>query len=292
MTSLLNRAWVCAGSWIVVGLPIFLIWSVYLVASGGWSAWVRDLGGPTGLMLVALLLMLLATVAAYTRSAVTLDHRDALGRLASSTEEFCLILRPSGREGRVVVPDVRVRDLRATWANPNLTLEQVVALAARTALDHSTYAIVDQASHVAPPGPTYLRVPDPERQRVVQRLIARAHSIVLVLAPEVDLRTSFRWEVEQIVRAGVAHRVIIVLPPPDQDVVGHRIALQRVSLLLAALGGAGRQDDLDPSGFQGPADLDRQHRRAVIFAGHGEGSRQEHAHEGPSPTVNPRGTTA
>jgi len=246
MTSLLRRVWVSAGPRIAVALPVFVVWSIYLIASGGWGAWVRDLRGLTGLMVAALLLMLVAVMSTYRRSAATLDHRDALGRLASSTQEFCLILRPFGRDGRVVVPDTRVNNLLSRWANPNLTLEQVVAHAARTALNHPTYAIVDQARFLAPPGPTYLRVPDPEWQRVAQRLIARAHSIVLVLPPDPDMRAGFSWEIEEIVRAGVQHRVIIVLPPPDQDVHGHYSALQRASLLLAALGGSGRQDDVDP----------------------------------------------
>jgi hypothetical protein len=179
------------------------------------------------------------------RSAATLDHRAALRRLASSTQEFCLILRPFGREGQVIVPNTRRDDVLDRWANPNLSLEQVVALAARTALGHPTYAIVGHASFHAPPGPTYLRVPDPEWQRVARRLIARAHSIVLLLPSDPDVRAGFSWEVEQIVRAGVRHRVIMVLPPPDQDADGHRAALQRASLLLAALGGSGRQDDVD-----------------------------------------------
>jgi hypothetical protein len=245
MTSLC-RVWVSAGPRIAVALPVFVIWSAYLVAVGGWGAWVRDLGGLTGLMAVALLLMLVAAATTYQRSAATLDHRDALGRLASSTEEFCLVLRPFGRDGRVVAPGTRVNTLLGRWAHPNLTLEQVVALAARTALNHPTYAIVDQSSFLAPPGPTYLRVPDPERRCVAQRLIARAHSIVLMLPPDPDVHAGFAWEVEQIVRAGVQHRVIIVLPPPDQDAHGHYCALQRASLLLAALGGSGRQDDIDP----------------------------------------------
>jgi hypothetical protein len=121
----------------------------------------------------------------------------------------------------------------------------VVALAARAALDHPTYAIVDQSRLLAPPGPTYLRVPDPESWTVVRRLIARAHSIVLLLPPTGDLRCGFAREIEQIVAAGVVHRVIIALPPPDQDGAGHRVALQRAALLLAALRGSGRTDDVD-----------------------------------------------
>lgn len=240
----LNRAWVCAGPRAVVALPIFVIWSAYVVAAGGWRAWAGDLGGLTGLMLVALLLLLVAAGTTYRRSAPTLDHREALRRLASSTEEFCLILRPFGRERRVVVPDTRVGH-GGRWITPSLTLEQVVALAARTALDHPTYAVVDQARGVVPPGPTYLRVPDPEWRCVARRLIARAHSIVLVLPPDPAARGGLPWEIEQIVRAGVAHRVIIVLPPPDQDVPGHHAALQRAALLLAALRGSGRHDDVD-----------------------------------------------
>ena len=205
---------------------------------------MRDLEGLAGLMVVALLLMVVAAGAAHRRSVSTLDHHEALRRLASSTEEFCLILRPSGRPGRVVVPDTRV-GRAGRWATPNLTLEQVVALAARSALDHPTYAVVDQARVVAAPGPTYLRVPDPEWRSVAPRLIARAHSIVLVLPPGPDARGGFPREIEQIVRGGVAHRVIIVLPPPDQDVAGHHAALQRAALLLAALGGSGREDDVD-----------------------------------------------
>jgi hypothetical protein len=242
MTALLRRVWRAAGAPLVVAVPVFLSWSAYLVATGSWRAWVRDLGGVTGLMGVALLLALVAVLTGDRRPAVVLDHRDTVRHLARSTEEYCLVLRPRGGETHGVVPD----ELRGRRVHPDLTLEQVVALAARAALGHPTYALVDGAGSLAPPGPTYVHVPDPERRAVARRLIGRAHSIVLVLPATPEACSGFAGEVEEIVRAGVAHRVIIVLPPPGRDARGHHAALQRAALLLAALRGAGRPDDVDP----------------------------------------------
>ncbi len=51
------------------------------------------------------------------------------------------------------------------------------------------------------------------------------------------------------------------------------------------------EDDVDAAPLEGPEDLDRQHRRAVVFARDREGSHQQDAHREGSPAV-PRKPTA
>ena len=233
MTSLLHRVRVSAGSILTVGIPFLAVWSAATVSMG-------DVDGLTRVVLVVVLLVLGAALIVSVWSAVAPDHHEILGRLGTSDEEFCLVLRPSGVAG----PHHGTGAAGRSWADPDTTLEQVVALAARTALDQRTYTVVDQTDGLTPPGPTYLRVPDPEWRTVARRLIPRAHSIVLVLPPRPDTAV-FAWEIEQIVRSGVQHRVIIVLPPLDQDVLNHWAALQQAAVLLTALRGSGRLDDVD-----------------------------------------------
>lgn len=232
MTSVVRRVWVSAGPVVTVGVPFLAVW---------WATVsVGDLDGLTRVVLVGVLLGLGAALIACVRAAVAPDPRGVADRLGSSDEEFCLVLRPSGAADR----NSGTGAIGRSWTDPDTTLEQVVALAARTALDQRTYTVVDQADGLTPPGPTYLRVPDPEWRTVARRLIPRAHSIVLVLPPHPDA-TVFAWEIEQIVRSGVQHRVIIVLPPLEQDVMGHWAALPQAAVLLTALRGPGAVDDVD-----------------------------------------------
>jgi hypothetical protein len=114
-------------------------------------------------------------------------------------------------------------------------MEQVVATAARAALNVKAYGIVDQNVSVAPPGVTFMSACNDDWKKVAQRLIRRAHSIVLILPPGQDVREGFAWEIEQIARYRRQSRVIMVLPPRDQDPRGHRHALGQVDVLLTML---------------------------------------------------------
>ena len=67
----------------------------------------------------------------------------------------------------------------------------------------------------APPGLTYLRAPDDGWHLPVHRLIARAHTIFLLL-PDLPIGQGLEWEVSAIARLGLRSRVIFVLPPPEK----------------------------------------------------------------------------
>jgi hypothetical protein len=189
----------------------------------------------------------------YQKPQAVRSYQEVLTPLLASAEEFCLILRPFGHDGETFLRQYRLSKRNArrsdqyVYANI-LTMEQVIASSARQALQLDTYALVDQNRELAPPGPVYMRAPNESWQEAVLPLVQRAHSIILWLAPGQDLRASFHWEVEQIVRAGRQFRTIIVLPPPDQQADVYRQAVSQATILLAALeSDTGKVADAAPS---------------------------------------------
>ncbi|GAA3464860.1 hypothetical protein ACFFSW_22390 [Saccharothrix longispora] len=217
-----------------------------LLSLGGLEAVARS--GPVLGMALAGLVMILVGATRYTRSSATLRHDEYLPGLLDSGRDFCLVLRPFGRDGQVVLPKAMGRKQRVGGQpfTRNATIEQVVTTAARSALDLPTCGIVDQRTAFAPPGPVLVRAGDDEWQTVALRLIRHARVIVLVLPPDRDFGEGFAWEVRQIARRQLRSRVVIVLPPPDQDEYAHRAALGRAATLLALLEGTGLEEEVEP----------------------------------------------
>ncbi|MFJ8390668.1 hypothetical protein ACIQ9Q_40535 [Streptomyces sp. NPDC094438] len=173
----------------------------------------------------------------YKRSSETKPYQEVLGPLVASEEEYCLILRPFGSDGEVVMPH------RLHGAS---TMEQVIARAARKSLGLKTYALVDQDRRLAPPGPIWMRSPHDQWQTAVRTLIRRAHSVVLVLPPGQGIRAALKWEVDQITQHNLQTRLTVVLPPVRHHKDDHRQAFLGACEILAALEGfAGSVDDGD-----------------------------------------------
>ena len=167
----------------------------------------------------------------------TKPYFEILAPLVRSNEEYCLLLRPFGSDGEIIL---RHRGQRTA------TLEQVVARAARKAIGIKVYALVDQDRTLAPPGPVYLRAPHEQWQSATRVLVRRAQLDRDYSAAGAGDPNSFQWEIEQITQRNVQSRVIIVLPPCDRDVDAYRPALQQACVLLATLEGfAGSVDDVD-----------------------------------------------
>lgn len=74
--------------------------------------------GPAAWIVIAIVI----TWGRYRRSAQTSIYQDILPRLVESNEEYCLILRPFGSDGEVVLPSGRFGAS---------TVEQVIARAAK-----------------------------------------------------------------------------------------------------------------------------------------------------------------
>lgn len=183
---------------------------------------------------IGVILAILFTWGRYEKSQRTKTTVEVLPDLLNSTEEFLLILRPFGSDGKVLLP--------ARWFGSS-TVEQVIARAARKTLGFKAYAIVDQDQRLAPPGPVYMRASNDEWKDAVSALIGRAHSVVLILPPGQGLRQSFVWEIDQLVRHELHTRTMIVLPPDRLYPVDYAIALQQACLLAATLEGQGRSVD-------------------------------------------------
>ncbi len=186
--------------------------------------------GPAAWIVIAIVI----TWGRYRRSARTSTYQDILPRLVESNEEYCLILRPFGSDGEVVLP--------SRWFGAS-TVEQTIALAAKKTLGLTTYAIVDQNRRVAPPGPVYLRAPHDKWKSVVHTLIRRAHSILLILPPRQDIRDSFKWEIDQLTQHELQSRVTVVLPPDFLYPDHYPKAFHQACVLVATLEGFARSID-------------------------------------------------
>lgn len=209
---------------------------IALLAMGGLEK-LSGAGGVLGMALSALV-MIVVGAAKYPRSAGTPSHEQVVSKLLRARKKYCLILRPFGQDAEIVLPKTGAK--RRTGGGPftrNVTMEQLITRAARTVLDMDTYGIVDQRTTFAPPGPVLMRAADDVWQEVAQRLIGSAHVIVLILPPDRDFGDGFVWEIEQIRQAGATSRVVIVLPPCDQDAEAYEAALRRACVLLALLDG-------------------------------------------------------
>lgn len=223
------------------------------LVGGVLAAIVLASGTPTtsnarGMVVIAVAGVAMAAAGAvgYRRSSATDPCAEVLPRLMRSDREYCLVLRAFGRDGEFILPAATGK--RQTTGRfgftQNVTIEQVVADAARDALGVETYGIVDQSVAFAPPGLRFLRASDDEWQMVAQRLIRRAHSIVVIVAPGQDVREGLAWEIAQIVRYGRRPRVVLVLPPAAGKARAREHALGQVAELLKMLGA---DAPLDPS---------------------------------------------
>jgi hypothetical protein len=185
----------------------------------------------------------------YRLSTATESYERILIPLVRSSQRYCLLLRRFGRDAQTILPKAngKGRVGGGTVFTKNTTMEQVVGAAA-SAAGMETFGIVDQNTRYAPPGVTFMRASNDEWQMVAQRLIKRAHSIVLAFAPGQVIGEGgdgFAWEIEQIVACGAQSRVIIVLPPYDQNPRAHAGTVHQACIVLALLSGSGRLADLD-----------------------------------------------
>jgi hypothetical protein len=183
----------------------------------------------------------------YRLAKATKPYEKVVDPLIKSGGEYCLVLRSFGEDGKVILPRESKKG-RAGFAyglTPNLTMEQVVAAAVEESLSLPTYAIVDQSVALAPPGLTFIRVANDQWKAVVAKLIRRAHTVVLLLGRDQEIGSGFAWEIEQLVRSGISSRVVLTLPPPDQDEFSHQRALHQASVLLALLTSTGDLSELE-----------------------------------------------
>ncbi len=217
---------------------------IAIFLDGGFGALIK--GGSALGMMIGVIAGTAVAATNYRRSSATHSYDEILTPLLRSKEEYCLVLRPFGRDGEVILPRATPSgDVAGGLFTGNATMEQVVVTAVHKALNLDTYAIVDQKVSVAPPGLLFLRVANDDWKMVAEHLIRRAHSIILILSPFSELGGGFAWEIEQIVRYGMGRRVVIVLPPCDQDARTHREAVEDTGVILAMLEGSGRREDLN-----------------------------------------------
>jgi hypothetical protein len=241
----LRRGFGWRGLFFLVAVPVVFFSYLRLTADPEqYGPYADIMLGPARMVRPALIASLIVIIAIavswgrYKRSMRTKHYQEIVDPLVASREEYCLILRPFGSDGEIVIPH------SAPGAS---TIEQVIARAVRRSLRLKTYAIVDQDRRLAPPGPIYLRAPHDKWQHAAQTLIRRAHSIVLILSPGQDIRSSFKWEIEELTRHELQSRVVIVLPPDRLYSDDYPQAFQYACVVVDALQGfAGSVDDVDP----------------------------------------------
>jgi hypothetical protein len=279
MWQTLRRLRAALGVWGWLGVVLFALMFWIIVVEDAKLA-VSNAGA---IMRVATLLVLGLVAAGmhwgtYSRSVETTPYQQVLKPLLESREEYCLLLRPFGSDGEVLVTyqprgakQPRWRYTPAGLVTSTQTLEQVVAAAAREALGVRAYAMVDTDLTLAPPGPVYLRAPHSEWKIPAGELIRRAHTIAVLLPPQQSLRAAMEWELQEIVRQQRQSRVVIVLPPLHRRRYDHAQARAQAAVLLAALEGAPGGLDRIPSRLV-DAYLARLPERALVIKAAADGS--------------------
>jgi len=174
--------------------------------------------------------------AVHALSAKTKPGEDIVPRLIGSRLQYCLLLGRYGAAGETVVKNGwGNRAFLLGWLRRTATLDQVVAYAAARHLGLTTYTVVEQGRVVAPPGPVHLRMPADGWLPAVAGLIRRAYAIVMVLSARPEIQDGMWWEIEQILEHDLITRLIIVLPPADQDRDVYREARYQLCKILAVL---------------------------------------------------------
>ena len=229
-----------AGVFILVGavFVLYLAWQLFQLRRSGGFAFSPGPFIESSIFAATVLVPIGVRWGRYKRSASTRPCSEVIAPLVASAKEFCLVLRPFGGDGEIVLPH------RMFGAS---TVEQVIARSARKVAGLATYAVVDQKRRLAPPGPVFVSATDDEWQEAVSTLIRRAHSIVLLLPPGQEIRDSFRWEIDQLTQRGLQSRVTIVLPPDRLYRHDFPKRFHDACIVAAALEGfAGSIDDVDP----------------------------------------------
>ena len=124
-------------------------------------------------------------------------------------EHFVLILRNFGRDGGVfggaqrppggTLPRVR-------------TLEEIVGETVGDLGLGSVVGLMDQRVDEIPACVRYYRTPHQSWQEYAVSLLLRSTAVVVLAAPSAPLGSSFRWELDAIVRLGLVHKAIVIGP--------------------------------------------------------------------------------
>ncbi|SDC37483.1 hypothetical protein SAMN05660690_1167 [Geodermatophilus telluris] len=250
MKALTTRLRRMVGNYALVIIIVGVGATVVLMTSGANGLWEKLLKSFVTILVFVVASTLVGVVrglAKYRIAKATKPHEKVVEPLVTSDREYCLVLRSFGEDGQIVLPreSRRGRVGLAYGLTPNLTMEQVVATAVSESLRMPTYAIVDQSVTLAPPGLTFVRVADDQWKAVVSRLIRRAHTVVLLLGRDKEIGAGFAWEIEHLVQSGISSRVVLTLPPPDQDEYSHQRALHQAAVLLALLTSTGDLSGLE-----------------------------------------------
>lgn len=164
------------------------------------------------------------------------ETADVVPDLVTSGARYCLILRPFGSAGHIIVRSGRgKRSLTISGMKVTTTMEQVVSRSWSDAYASQAYAVVDPSLALAPGSVVYMRAEHTAWKEPVEQLIGQAHSIVLILPPHQEIRTSTWWEVRKIVELERLERLTVVLPPYDVKGNGYAQAKGELCKLLAAI---------------------------------------------------------
>jgi len=159
-----------------------------------------------------------------------------------TSREFCLILRPFGVDGDTIIPTRGWNNFlskqmdRFTPLKIPKTVEQIIVKAVKELFNCETVALVDPNVRVMSNSPRYIAAENDRWQLTIDLLLRRTLVAFLILHPQKQLTGSVWWEVDCIVRLGLAHRFVIVLPPPDRiEYEGAYEALQQLREIFPGL---------------------------------------------------------
>lgn len=142
-----------------------------------------------------------------------------INQVYKSMKEYCLILRPFGKDGYISTNDLIrqgnvFKKIFVNWSIRYITLEEEIESLAKDILKVETVAFVDPDLTMIPKSPQFIVSSNKNWKPNIFRLLRRALCVIIIIPPGTKITSSLEWEVRQTLDSGLLGRFVFVLPPP------------------------------------------------------------------------------
>jgi len=136
-------------------------------------------------------------------------------------KEFCLILRPFGRDGYLPMKSLNkgseYQSLIKNWEK-GITTEEVIETVVKHQFPNlETIALVNPDLLMIPTSPKYIASKHDNWRWVVYELLKRTVFLFIIIPPKQEVRDSLIWEVTKAVQLGLLGRLVLILPPMKDE---------------------------------------------------------------------------
>lgn len=208
-------------------LSKFNVWRFSLVFIGGI------------ILLAAISITLIRVLIDFQRRKSIKSAKNLLISLENETIEYCLVLRPFGSDGSMIIERkplftigcggilillalcmiftqvIVIVALFFSRLRLPKTFEKLVSEIVGANLGYFTVALGDPKLKLFPTSVFYFNATDENWKATIDILLRRASIVILAMQPGTVIGNSTKWEIERIKSLDMTNRLIIVLPPAN-----------------------------------------------------------------------------